>query len=158
MIAFIHPPKRNAFVFPNLWKAPTGLFLVIRPKAVSETRRVYPNVTTNTRYTNRKIPPPYFAARYGNLHILPSPTADPAIARTYPIRPEKDPLVCGVFAVLFFSIVSPPFLGIEVITVFAFTQWALQRHCRKFRLASMRKRENVKSQKFWFFTESLWIG
>ena len=47
----------------------------------------YPYV--KSKYTRRKIPPPYFAARYGNLQIFPRPTADPATASTYPIFPEK---------------------------------------------------------------------
>ena len=37
----------------------------------------------------RKIPPPYFAARYGNLQIFPSPTDAPAADSTKPIFPEK---------------------------------------------------------------------
>ena len=53
---------------------------------------VKPNVTTRTKYTNKKIPPPYCAARYGNLHRLPNPTALPAAARTKPILPLKLPL------------------------------------------------------------------
>ena len=35
------------------------------------------------------MPPPYFAARYGNLQIFPSPTDAPAADRTYPSLPEK---------------------------------------------------------------------
>ena len=50
-------------------------------------------------YTKRKIPPPYFAARYGNLHILPKPTALPAAANTNPIEPLK-------LAFFFFSIIT----------------------------------------------------
>jgi hypothetical protein len=34
-------------------------------------------------------PPPYLAARYGNLHIFPSPTADPAAAKINPILLEN---------------------------------------------------------------------
>jgi ATP-dependent Lon protease len=47
----------------NDLKAPTGLFLVIRPIEVSATIIVYPKVRARIIYTNRKIPPPYFAAR-----------------------------------------------------------------------------------------------
>ena len=32
----------------------------------------------------KNIPPPYLAAKYGNRQILPSPTAEPAAARTNP--------------------------------------------------------------------------
>ena len=35
------------------------------------------------------MPPPYFAARYGNLQRLPKPTAEPAAAKTKPSLPEK---------------------------------------------------------------------
>lgn len=40
----------------------------------------------------RKLPPPYLAAKYGNLHMFPNPTADPAVASTKPILLEKPPL------------------------------------------------------------------
>ena len=40
-------------------KAPTGLFLVIRPIEVSATIIVYPKVRARTIYINKKIPPPY---------------------------------------------------------------------------------------------------
>ena len=46
-------------------------------------------VSTSTRYTSKNEPPPSFAARYGNRHRLPTPTALPAAARTNPICPEK---------------------------------------------------------------------
>lgn len=40
-------------------------------------------------YTSRKIPPPYFAARYGKRQMFPRPTDAPAAERTKPILPEK---------------------------------------------------------------------
>lgn len=40
-------------------------------------------------YKAKNNPPPSFAAKYGNLHILPNPTALPAAASTNPIDPEK---------------------------------------------------------------------
>ena len=85
MIALIQPPKLSQptfFPFAKLRNAPTGLFLVIRPRADSATIIVYPNVNASMIYTSRKIPPPYFAARYGNLQIFPSPTDAPAADRT----------------------------------------------------------------------------
>ena len=36
------------------------------------------------------IPPPSFAAKYGNLHIFPKPTALPAAASTKPIEPLNE--------------------------------------------------------------------
>ena len=39
-------------------------------------------VNTNTRYMNKNVPPPYFAARYGKRHMLPRPTAEAAAAST----------------------------------------------------------------------------
>ena len=45
------------------------------------------------------MPPPYFAARYGNLQIFPSPTDAPAADRTYPSLPEKLLLLlCSIFS------------------------------------------------------------
>ena len=38
-------------------------------------------------------PPPSFAARYGNLQMLPRPTALPAAANTNPIEPENELLL-----------------------------------------------------------------
>ena len=35
MIALIQPPRESHFDFPKLSYAPTGLFFVIRPSAVS---------------------------------------------------------------------------------------------------------------------------
>ena len=62
-MALIHPPKDTNLELLNDLKAPTGLFLVIRPIEVSATIIVYPKVRARIIYTNRKIPPPYFAAR-----------------------------------------------------------------------------------------------
>ena len=62
---------------------------VVRPIAISVVSNAKPKVRTSIRYTSRKSPPPSFAARYGNLHIFPSPTALPAAARTNPMLPEK---------------------------------------------------------------------
>ena len=78
----IQPPKRNGSPLPNFANAPMGLRRVMRPSAVSDTMSAYPNVTTSTRYTSRKIPPPYLAARYGKRQMFPRPTAEPATART----------------------------------------------------------------------------
>ena len=62
---------------------------VLLPMATSVIISVNPKVTARRTYVIRKAPPPYFAARYGNLHIFPSPTAEPAAARTKPIRLVK---------------------------------------------------------------------
>ena len=81
-----------------------GLNFVFLPIAISVVIRVKPNVSASIMYTRINIPPPYCAARYGNLHRLPSPTALPAAASTNPISPVKLPL-------FFFSIsYSKPFL------------------------------------------------
>jgi hypothetical protein len=53
---------------------------------------VKPTVKTSIRYMIRNRPPPSFAARYGNLHKFPKPTALPAAASTNPMPPEKLPL------------------------------------------------------------------
>ena len=58
--------------------------------ATSVVRRVKPNVNANTMYITRNNPPPSLAARYGNLHMFPSPTALPAAARTNPIDPLNE--------------------------------------------------------------------
>ena len=63
MMALIHPPKDTNLELLNDLKAPTGLFLVIRPIEVSATIIVYPKVRARTIYINKKIPPPYLAAR-----------------------------------------------------------------------------------------------
>ena len=62
-----------------------------------------PKVIAKIRYTNKNIPPPYFAARYGNLHIFPSPTAEPAAARTNPILLVK--------LLRSFIYINPPYLN-----------------------------------------------
>ena len=60
-----------------------------------------PNVTARMIYTNRKLPPPYCAARYGKRHRLPRPTAEPAAASTKPMRLEKLLLdFCSIFCKL----------------------------------------------------------
>ena len=81
MTAFSQPPILNGAVLPKKEKAPTGLFFVIRPIDVSDMINTYPKDTVKRIYTSRKIPPPYFAARYGKRQILPRPTAEPATAR-----------------------------------------------------------------------------
>ena len=69
MIALIQPPRESHFDFPKLSYAPTGLFFVIRPIDVSDMINTYPKDTVKRIYTSRKIPPPYFAARYGKRQI-----------------------------------------------------------------------------------------
>ena len=63
MTAFIQPPILNGRDLPKALNAPTGLFLVSLPRVVSDTISTYPNVSIRIRYTRRKIPPPYLAAR-----------------------------------------------------------------------------------------------
>ena len=77
---------------------------VILPSTVSDVIRVYPKVKASMIYTSTNAPPPYFAARYGNLQILPRPTAEPAVARTYPSEPENLLLLSFVFVILFYLI------------------------------------------------------
>ena len=93
MIAASTPrkPKRLS----NFLKAPIALSPVFLPIAISAIINEKPNVTARIRYTRRNVPPPYFAARYGNLQRLPSPTADPAAASTNPILLEKL-LLCDI--------------------------------------------------------------
>ena len=56
-----YPKKPN---FPlSFRKAPTALSWVFRPRATSATIRAKPKLTTKTKYTSKKIPPPYLAAR-----------------------------------------------------------------------------------------------
>ena len=50
----------------------------------------------------RKVPPPYFAARYGKRHIFPKPTAEAAAAKMnahLPDHDERDPVF--IDAILF---------------------------------------------------------
>jgi hypothetical protein len=42
------------------------------------------NNNTNARYIIMKAAPPLVPTRYGNLHKLPNPTAEPAIATRIP--------------------------------------------------------------------------
>ena len=83
-MAFINPPILSILPFPKLLNAPIALRFVILPIVVSDIIMAYPNVSVSIRYVNKNIPPPYFAAKYGNLQILPSPTAEPATANMYP--------------------------------------------------------------------------
>lgn len=69
-----------------------GLSFVFLPIAISVVISVKPNVSARIIYTRINIPPPYWAARYGNLHKFPKPTALPAAASTNPMPPEKLPL------------------------------------------------------------------
>ena len=62
---------------------------VFLPIAISVTMSAKPKVTARIIYTRRKMPPPYFAARYGKRQRLPKPTAEPAAASTKPMRPVK---------------------------------------------------------------------
>ena len=64
---------------------------------ISVVKSVKPNVNANKIYITRKIPPPSFAARYGNLQIFPSPTALPAAASTKPKEPENEFLFSFIF-------------------------------------------------------------
>ena len=80
----------NANFLPNALKAPMELRPVLRPSAVSSSSNEMPIVNTNTRYMNRNVPPPYFAARYGKRHMLPRPTADAAAASTKASLPDHD--------------------------------------------------------------------
>ena len=102
IIALIHPPKDANLELPKNLKAPTGLFLVIRPIDVSATIIVYPNVRARMIYTNKNIPPPYLAAKYGNLHIFPRPTEAPAADNTNPSFPEKELLLLLCFFIIFY--------------------------------------------------------
>ena len=95
-MALIHPPARKNPFFPSPLKALTGLFFVILPMAVSAMIIVYPNVRARTMYTSRKMPPPYFAAKYGNRQMFPRPTDAPADERTKPSFPEKLLLFCSM--------------------------------------------------------------
>ena len=90
MIAARYPtaPKRLS----NALKAPIALKPVFRPIAISAIIKEKPKVTAKIRYTSKNVPPPYLAARYGNLQIFPRPTAEPAAASTNPILFEKFPL------------------------------------------------------------------
>ena len=83
--AAINPinPKRES----NDLYASIGLSLVLRPKATSAVSNVKPNVNNNNIYTSTNNPPPFCAARYGNLQMLPRPTAEPAAAITNPNFP-----------------------------------------------------------------------
>ena len=72
----------NAYFLPNALNAPIELCPVLRPSAVSKSSSAIPMVNTNTRYMNKNVPPPYFAARYGKRHMLPRPTAEAAAAST----------------------------------------------------------------------------
>ena len=38
-MALIQPPKWKGKLLPKVWNAPTGLFLVIRPRVVSDMMR-----------------------------------------------------------------------------------------------------------------------
>ena len=49
--------------------------------AISVVSSVKPTVKTSIRYMIRNRPPPSFAARYGNLHKFPTPTALPAAGK-----------------------------------------------------------------------------
>ena len=66
-------------------KALMALRPVLRPIEISVIINANPNVTARIRYTNKKDPPPYFAARYGKRHKFPRPTAEPDAASTNPI-------------------------------------------------------------------------
>ena len=88
----------NEYFFLILPKAPMALSPVFLPIAISQTIKAKPKVMEKITYTNKKIPPPYLAERYGNLHILPRPTALDADAKIKPTLPEK---------LLLFSILTP---------------------------------------------------
>ena len=109
---------RNFHFFLIASYAYIALFPVFRPIAISVVSRVNPTVSTSTRYRIRKSPPPSFAARYGNLHRFPTPTALPAAAKTNPICP-LNPFFC------FISIPLSCFFP-SIIRVFI-------RECRHFR-------------------------
>lgn len=61
-----------------------------------------PSSITNIKYGIRNAAPPNFPVRYGNIHILPIPTAEPMQAIINPIlvRNSSRPLPC-VFFILF---------------------------------------------------------
>ena len=54
---------RNFHFSLSLRKAPMALSFVLRPMATSAIIREKPRLTTRMRYTSRKMPPPYRAAR-----------------------------------------------------------------------------------------------
>ena len=70
-------------------KARIALAFVFLPIPISITSNEKPKVSASIKYTKIKIPPPYCAAKYGNLHKFPRPTALPAAASTNPRPPLK---------------------------------------------------------------------
>ena len=66
-----------------------ALAFVFLPIPISITNKEKPNVSAKIKYTRIKIPPPYWAAKYGKRHRFPKPTALPAAARTNPSPPLK---------------------------------------------------------------------
>ena len=81
--------------------ATIGLFFVFRPIAISVVISANPNVNASMIYTKIKIPPPYCAAKYGNLHRFPRPIAELAAANTNPSPPENVPLFFSIFLFAF---------------------------------------------------------
>ena len=61
-IADMNTPMNEYFLASTLNER-MELRPVWRPSAVSSSSSEMPIVNTNTRETNRKVPPPYFAAR-----------------------------------------------------------------------------------------------
>ena len=61
--------------------APGAPSLVFLPIAISIVNKGIPSASIAIVYISKKAPPPYFAARPGNRHALPSPTADPIAAK-----------------------------------------------------------------------------
>ena len=87
-------------------------FPVIRPIEVSATIILYPKVNANIIYISKKIPPPYFAAKYGNRQMLPRPTEAPAADKTNPSLPEK---TASFFCFHVYSKLRPSFSIYNVI-------------------------------------------
>src|SRR5699024_3075023 len=77
----------NHFLFVNFSYILVVYVLPILPTVNSIINNGNPTSNVNIKNINKKAPPPYIPAIYGNFHIAPSPIADPALAN---MKPSED--------------------------------------------------------------------
>ena len=89
IITVINPAQRHAEPPERSRNAAYAFFWLLRPITNSEMNIGRQIRHTHARYIIMKAAPPFSPTRYGNLHRLPRPTAEPAIARRTPKRLPK---------------------------------------------------------------------
>ena len=82
------PTSPHAFPFPKEIYASAALDAPWRPTMNSAIIPGIPKRNTQMMYMTMKAAPPFCPAMNGNLQMLPSPTALPAVARITPIFPK----------------------------------------------------------------------